>query len=97
MGVEYSAALVVGVLGSELSKAELKDYVCTSEQLGSFAPYFDAPLEECVIGVEVLRTGEYDYEEVCVDSLDDKIEKAKEEFGYVCEIEPSVYLTPVSR
>ena len=59
MGVEYSAALVFGLPSSELPEMEYENV-----GLNRVAPYFDAVLEDCILGIFVSCSDDYSAKEI---------------------------------
>jgi hypothetical protein len=57
MGINYSGGMVVGQLGSELEIEDLYDLV-DEHDLDVFHPYYDAGLEESIIGVRIASSWE---------------------------------------
>lgn len=69
MGVEYSAKLLVGLPVDEFSDFFTDDVAddCEGKGLIYASPYYDAPPEHWVVGVEVAKTGDFDWNYVDVD------------------------------
>ena len=91
MGIDYSAAIVVGRPHSDFD--ELDDGLIDDGELGAFPPYFDAPYYECLIGVSVCSTWDYTWKEF--DYNQTNIDTAKEKFKRLTGLDAKVYITPV--
>jgi nitrogen fixation protein len=52
MGINYSGGMIVGQLGEELEIEDLYELIDVHD-LDVFYPYYDADLEESIIGVRV--------------------------------------------
>jgi hypothetical protein len=57
MGINYSGGMIVGQLGEELEIGDLSDLV-GQHDLDVFHPYYDADLEESIIGVRIASSWE---------------------------------------
>lgn len=69
MGMECSAKLIVGLPVDEFEEFFGDDIAgdCEEKGLTYASPYYDAPSHRWVIGVQVARSGDYDWNYVDVD------------------------------
>lgn len=91
MGVEYRAAIVVGLPYDKLPK-ETRDDLIDNETLQSFSPYFDAGRDDCVFGFPLQETDDYQFA-VMDYSLED-ILKLSAKFKAITGLDAKTYLTP---
>jgi hypothetical protein len=85
MGIEYSAALIVGLHRDEIEDEDLID------ELDQAAPYYDGG-DEAIVGVYVERTGDYQALEITLDQA--KVDAAKAKFRELTGQDGKLYLTP---
>lgn len=85
MGIEYSAALIVGLHRDEIEDEDL------IESLDQAAPYYDGG-DEAIVGVYVERTGDYQAKEITLDQA--KVDAAKAKFRELTGQDGKLYLTP---
>lgn len=88
MGIEYKAAIVVGLHAGGFTNADVR------ESLEQFAPYYDG-YDVGLFGVEVVSTGEFSAAELPHD-LDTRIKQAKAKFEQLTGQDGEVWITPVS-
>jgi hypothetical protein len=66
MSTSYSAALVYGLTYNQavnLTSDEFIDAVIDEGDLEIFAPYYDAPREDSIVGVAIVQTNSYSFKE----------------------------------
>jgi hypothetical protein len=85
MGIEYSAALIVGLHRDQI---DAEDQV---EQLDQAAPYYDGS-DEAIVGVIVERTGDYQAKEITLDQAN--VDAAMAKFRELTGQDGKLYLTP---
>lgn len=94
MGVEYSAAIVVGARWRDTNGEDaekLNDLLCYGK-LEDFPPYYDG-CNEGVFGIGIACSPDYSYKQISLS--DERIEAAKKEFENLTGMTPSLYLTTV--
>lgn len=91
MGVEYRAAIVVGLPYDELPK-DTRDELLDREELDAFSPYFDAPHEHCLCGFPIQETDDYQFAEM--DFSLDGVDELRIKFKTLTGLTPKTYLTP---
>lgn len=92
MGIEYSAAIIVGLPKDDLFEHEkYEDF--QNGDLDQAPPFYDGG-EAAIMGIIVEQSGDYSAMELN-GSLDDKIANAKYAFKFKTGLEGKVYLTPV--
>lgn len=90
MGIEYSAAIIVGLRRGELEDHEnFEDF--ENGDLDSVSPYFDG-WQDAIFGVIAHSAQDYSASEI-EGSIDQKIEKASAEFTEKTGREGKVFLT----
>lgn len=91
MGVEYRAAIVVGLHYNDLPK-ETRDELLNNEELDAFSPYFDAPHCDCICGFSIQETDDY-----CSAELNLSASRTVElgvKFKAITGLDAKVFLTP---
>lgn len=97
MGIDYSAAIVVGLPASEFDENfinDLDENYAWGESLDRIPPYYDAPTEDCIIGYYYLYSGDYSARAIALGDLA-KLEELKARFRTETGYEPEVWITPV--
>lgn len=89
MGVEYSAKIVVGLPYDELENKELLD----DEVIRVFRPYYDADIDDCLVGLTYASTPDYGYEEFEYNPL--KVVSLLEAFKAITGQDGEVFLTTI--
>lgn len=108
MGVEYRAAIVVGLPYSDMG--EFLDEKCQPQgdeeddrdprdvleelDLAWVSPYYDANLSDCVIGYAVDESGDYCETELNLKELETDVAKYKALFKKTTGLDAKVYLMP---
>lgn len=97
MGVEYRGVVCVGYnhdqMENLMEEVEYQDGLMEfyeSHNLNSFSPYYDADYEDCIYGLVVAKTDDYQYVEVS--GLDAKIVEIQEKLLKQFGIQPKAYL-----
>lgn len=62
--------------------------------LSRISPYYDASNDDCLIGVTVLETSSYRYEEIDESTLKNLIAEASVDFQQATGLQGKIYLTP---
>lgn len=98
MGIEYRAAIVVGLPKNEFG--DFTDTIDWQEDLDDiglqhFPPYFDASLTSGVIGVEVLHSPDYYAQEIDPGKFGVDLRDAQHKFHAITGLAGKLYLTPV--
>ena len=95
MGVEYRAVVLVGVPWRDVPDDVLDRLYEDYDEFSVISPHYDADRADCLVGIVVCQTGDYDYAQADLDRL--KIAKAfksvKEQLG----VEGKLYLSPHGR
>lgn len=92
MGIEYSAAIIVGLPKDDLFEHEsYEDF--QNGDLDQAPPFYDGG-EAAIMGIIVEQSGDYSAMELN-GSLDAKISAAEDSFKEKTGMTPKVYLTPV--
>lgn len=104
MGIDYSAAVIVGLPFEDIEE-KILDMIGENEEyqdmdfydvvyelgLDRVSPYFDASNDACIYGFIIHSTHHYCYEEIKLDeSYQEQIQEFEELFG----LTPKVYLSP---
>lgn len=92
MGIEYSAAIIVGLPIDELREHENFDDFKNGD-LDSAPPFYDGG-RRAIMGVVVTQSGDYCAREIDT-GLDQRIALAKESFKSSTGMDGKVYITPV--
>jgi hypothetical protein len=90
MGVSYCAVIVVGLPTEEV---DFDQEVAEDCGLDSFSPSYDAPWEDCLVGVPVVQTHDYNYKSIKPNDLRTNIEKAEIKFKKATGLDARVFLT----
>lgn len=97
MGIEYRGVVCVGYnheqMENLMEEVEYEEGVYEfydSHNLESFSPYYDADSEDCIYGVVVAKSGDYQHKEVS--GLDSKIVEAQAKLLKQFGIQPKAYL-----
>ena len=94
MGVDYRACIVVGLPYEDLP-SQVQQLI-EDETLKSISPYFDAPVDDCLIGYIVEETDDYSAKELSLD-LSVKTEALAITFKLITGLDPKIYLSPYGR
>lgn len=96
MGVEYRAAIVVGLPKEELEDL-LDEYDDPSGDSGleHFPPYYDADYSEGVWGISVVETPDYTEREIDTGEFGVKLRAAQHKFHALTGKAGKLYVTPV--
>lgn len=95
MSIEYSAAIVLGLPFNDLPQT-WQDRVRKGgepEDLQVFPPYYDAPIEDCVVGYSALDTDSYSWKFVPASNPEANDNAAR--FERITGIEPRAILTVI--
>lgn len=97
MGIDYRGVVCVGYnydqmenLMEEVEYTEGISEFYESQNLNPFSPYYDAGSDDCIYGLAVAKTGDYQYLEVS--ELDVKIAEAQDKLLKQFGIQPKAYL-----
>jgi len=94
MGVEYRAAIVVGLPYNDFS--EDKHQLFEDETLEMFGPYFDAGWDDSLFGFSLVQSGDYSATEFVMSlELANKLATISAKFKDITGLEAKTYLTPV--
>lgn len=92
MGIDYSAAIFVGLHRSELEDHEnFEDF--ENGDLDQAPPFYDGG-QAAIFGVSVVHSGDYSASEI-EGSLDAKIQAAKDSFKETTGRDGKVYITTI--
>ena len=91
MGIEYSAAVVVGLRQSDFDHNVAYEDLADNGNLERFAPYYDAPSEECIYGLPVEISGDYSY--TTLDLSQSVLDDLTQEFIKLTGHTPKLWLT----
>jgi len=97
MGVDYCGAIAVGVPVKDLPFDEAKIHDLELDtQLCVIPPYYDAGIQECLLGIYVECAPDYGWSTLDHEKLADDIKEAKVNFlKIIGGVEPKVYLMSV--
>lgn len=97
MGIEYRGVVCVGYNHDQVENLmEEVDYeegvyeFYESHNLESFSPYYDADYEDCIYGLAVAKSGDYQYSEVS--GMDARIVQVQDKLLKQFGIQPKAYL-----
>ena len=93
MGIDTSAALIVGLPSEQLGDYTYYSEVLEGLGLSTVSPHFDSDFSNWIIGITVAYSGDYDYCEV-MGGLDWNIEEAKREFLTLTGKHGKLYISP---
>lgn len=95
MGVEYRAAVVVGLPEEELEEyfKQFEDYY--GSELEHFSPYYDAPYSAGVHGIAVIMTSNYQEKQIDAGEFGVKLRAAQHEFHRLTGLAGQLYVTPI--
>lgn len=92
MGIDIGARIIVGLPYDQITgiEREALDEQIDNGDIDGASPYFDAPRDHCVYGIEVAES-DYLAEELSLS--DEQINSAKQQFKDLYGQEPKVYLS----
>jgi hypothetical protein len=90
MSIEYRAVVVVGLTFEEV---DFDLEIAEDKGLELFSLYYDAPIEDCLVGIPVVQTSSYNYKSFDPSDLQTNIEAAKVEFNKLTGLNARVFLT----
>lgn len=95
MGIEYKAVVLVGVPWQDVPE-DVRDRLEEDfEEFSIISPYYDADRADCLVGIVVNQTRDYNYSQLDLDRS--KVAKAfksvKEQLG----VDGKLYLSPHGR
>lgn len=95
MGIEYRAAIVVGLPKEEM-EVVLED-VDDPYDIGleHFSPYYDAPYRAGVFGIAVVETADYQEREIDPGKFGVDLRAAQHEFHRITGKAGKLYVTPI--
>lgn len=93
MGIDTSAALIVGLPSEELGDYTYYSEVLEGLGLSTASPYFDSDFSDWIIGINVAYSGDYYYSEVG-DRLSSDIEEAKRSFLTLTGKHGGLFISP---
>lgn len=92
MGIDYKAAIFVGLPREEIYAADMEDLIA-NEDLEVCPPFYDGGGEdEAICGFPLATSGTYRAVEFAFDS--EECEKLKAEFKRLTSLDAKVYLSP---
>lgn len=95
MSSQYKAVILVGLPFKEVfnSMKEYEDFdtgIYTSQHLEVILPFYDAGLEDCLVGIPLVESHSFNYKDIAT-SID--TQKNRELFKLMTGSEAKVYLT----
>lgn len=92
MGIEFSAVLMVGLPYNYVAEVEDINNMIHEGTIDYASPYYDAPLEDWLIGIHIQGSGGYSYSKV--PRLDgDIVEEAQSRFRDLTGMEGNLYIS----
>ena len=92
MGVEYRAVVVVGVPWQDVPE-DVRDRLEEDyEEFSLISPWFDAARADCLVGIIIDETGDYDYSQLDLDRS--KVAKALKSVKEQLGVDGKLYLSP---
>ena len=95
MGIHTSAVIAAGLPFGEFTDEDRRDELIEVGELEVISPYYDADLENCIIGVTVASTGRYKPAELELDLIE--VMNLKGEFFKLTGESAKLYLSPLVR
>lgn len=104
MGVDTRAVIVVGYTYDEIKEVyderdtSVEEIICDfydwkeHNNLLTFFPYYDAPYEDCLFGVDIDNSGCYSYSPLCIDDM--QVQSITKDLTNRFGVVPVVYLSP---
>jgi len=77
MGVDFSAKVILGLPYSEVKHIEDIDQMLDYGEIDAAAPYYDAPREDWIVGVELGDSGNYSFSELNLGSAQISVARTK--------------------